>query len=51
MKQTNIIASVVLAAGLLALGLCVRSGLNSFTDRQRVVDVKGLAERELMPIL
>ncbi len=47
MKQTNIIASVVLAAGLLALGLCVRSGLNSFTDRQRVVDVKGLAEREV----
>lgn len=47
MKQTNIIASVVLAAGLLALGLCVRSGLNSFTGRQRVVDVKGLAEREV----
>ena len=47
MKQTNIIASVVLAAGLLALGLCVRSGLNSFTDRQRVVDVYGLAEREV----
>ncbi len=47
MKQTNIIASVVLAAGLLALGLCVKSGLNSFTDRQRVVDVKGLAEREV----
>lgn len=47
MKLTNIIASVVLAAGLLALGLCVRSGLNSFTDRQRVVDVKGLAEREV----
>lgn len=38
---------MVLAAGLLALGLCVRSGLNSFTDRQRVVDVKGLAEREV----
>ncbi|ROT06363.1 SIMPL domain-containing protein [Muribaculaceae bacterium Isolate-104 (HZI)] len=47
MKLTNIIASVVLAAGLLALGLCVKSGLNSFTDRQRVVDVKGLAEREV----
>lgn len=47
MKLTNIIASLVLALGLLALGLCVKSGLNSFTDRQRVVDVKGLAEREV----
>ncbi|MCI9608440.1 MAG: SIMPL domain-containing protein [Muribaculaceae bacterium] len=47
MKSTNIIASAVLAVGLLALGLCVKSGLNSFTDRQRVVDVKGLAEREV----
>lgn len=47
MKANNIIASVIIACGLLALGLCLRSGLNSFSDRDRTVDVKGLAEKEV----
>ncbi|MDE5687888.1 MAG: SIMPL domain-containing protein [Paramuribaculum sp.] len=47
MKKQNIISAAILAVGLLALGLCVKSGLNSFNDSQRVVDVKGLAEREV----
>lgn len=47
MKSTNIVAAVLLAVGLLALGLCVRSGLKSFTDNQRTVEVRGLAEREV----
>lgn len=47
MKQQNIITAAIVALGLLALGLCVRSGLYSFNDSQRVVDVKGLAEREV----
>jgi len=47
MKATNIVAAVLLAVGLLALGLCVRSGLKSFTDNQRTVEVRGLAEREV----
>lgn len=47
MKPSNIIAAVILAAGLLALGLCVRSGLKSFTDNSRTVEVRGLAEREV----
>lgn len=41
------ISAAVLAIGLLALGLCVRSGLKSFTDSNRVVTVRGLAEREV----
>lgn len=47
MKQQTIISAAILAVGLFALGLCVKSGLNSFNDSQRVVDVKGLAEREV----
>ncbi len=47
MKTTNIIAAGLIAAGLLAIGLCIRSGLISFSDRDRVVDVRGLAEREV----
>ncbi len=47
MKLTPIIGSIVIAAGLLGLGLSVRSGLKSFTSRDRVVDVRGLAEREV----
>lgn len=47
MKTTNIISAAIVAVGLLALGLCLRSGLTSFSDRQRTVDVKGLAEKEV----
>ena len=47
MKLAPVIGSVVIAAGILALGLCIRSGLKSFSDRDRVVDVRGLAEREV----
>lgn len=42
-----ITAAGVLALGLLALGLCVSSGLKSLSDNQRVVNVKGLAEMEV----
>lgn len=44
----NYISALLIALGLLALGLCVKSGLNSFNDRNRVVAVRGLAEREVM---
>ena len=48
MKRNNtIIAALLLTVGLIALGLCLRSGLYSFSSRDRVVDVKGLAEREV----
>lgn len=47
MKTTNIIAAGLIAVGLLAIGLCIRSGMNSFSNRDRVVDVRGLAEREV----
>lgn len=47
MKPVNIIASVVLALGLIGLGMCVRSGIKAFAQRDQVVEVRGLAEREV----
>lgn len=46
-KLSSVLASFVLAVGLVCLGLAVKAGLESFTDRQRVVEVRGLAEREV----
>lgn len=47
MTNKVIIASALLAVGLLALGLCIRGGLKSFNDSQRIVEVRGLSEREV----
>jgi len=47
MKSNTIIAAALLAAGLLAIGICVRSGLKSLTDSQRTVEVRGLATRQV----
>ncbi len=47
MKSNTIIAAALLAVGLLALGLCMRSGLKSLTDSQRTVEVRGLATRQV----
>lgn len=41
------IESAVLAVGLLLLGMCIKSGFNSFSNRDRSVSVKGLAEMEV----
>lgn len=43
----KIIPATLVALGLLALGLCLRSGLVSFTNNTRVVSVRGLSEREV----
>lgn len=40
------ISAAIIALGLLALGLCIRSGIAS-KDRNRVVAVRGLCEREV----
>lgn len=41
------ISAALIAIGLLALGLCIRSGIKSFTESSRVVTVRGLSEREV----
>ncbi len=48
MKSTSgIISSLIIAVGLFALGLTISNGIKSFTSRDRTVDVRGLAEREV----
>ena len=47
MKQSSIVAAALIACGLLAIGLCIRSGLRAIPDSQRTVDVRGLATREV----
>ena len=39
--------AAVIAIGIIVLGLCVKSGLDGFSDRGRKVTVKGLSEREV----
>lgn len=41
----DIVFPLILAAGLLALGLCIRSGFSTIASKERYVDVRGLAER------
>ncbi|UKK51660.1 SIMPL domain-containing protein [Prevotella sp. E13-17] len=39
--------SLILAVGIIVLGLCIKSGINTFANKDRKVTVKGLAEREV----
>ncbi|HQA59056.1 MAG TPA: SIMPL domain-containing protein, partial [Acetivibrio sp.] len=45
--KNRIIESFIVALGLLLLGLSIRSGINAFSQRNRTVTVKGLAEIEM----
>ena len=46
-KYEKVIAAAVLAVGLAVLGLCLKSGIDNFTNKDRRVTVKGLAEKEV----
>ena len=41
------IAGLLVAVGLVLLGLCIKSAIDGFKDKERVVSVKGLAEMEV----
>lgn len=52
MKIDNKIASfasagLLIGVGLLLLGLCMKSGINDFAHRDRIVTVRGLAQRDI----
>lgn len=47
MNKSTVIGSLLIAVGLLALGLCVRSGIMAVTNNNRVVSVRGLCEKEV----
>lgn len=45
--RNRIVESVILALGLIILGILLNSGIKNFTERDRVVTVKGLSEIEV----
>jgi hypothetical protein len=44
-KNELILMGVLLCIGLIVLGFCINKGLQSFSNKERVVTVKGLAEK------
>ena len=46
-KYEKIIVAAIVAFGLLMLGLCLKSGIDNFTNKDRRVTVKGLSEKEV----
>ena len=44
-KMKTVIAAAIVAVGIVVLGFCIKAGLGSFLQNQRVVTVKGLAVR------
>ena len=47
MKENRIIASALVAMGIVCLGWFVKAGIDNFANKDRKVTVKGLAEREV----
>ncbi|MDY6250257.1 MAG: SIMPL domain-containing protein [Bacteroidaceae bacterium] len=47
MKSSSYISALILAAGITLLGLFIYLGFAKFSDRDRSVSVRGLAEREV----
>ena len=45
--QQNLIACVCVAIGIASVGVSLKAGIDHFVDRDRVVTVKGLAERNV----
>ena len=46
-KMKTVIAAAIVAVGIVVLGFCIKAGLGSFLQNQRVVTVKGLAVHEV----
>ena len=45
--KTRIISAAILALGIMALGLFIKGGIDNYANKDRQVNVKGLAEREV----
>lgn len=45
--DSHITAATLIALGIVCLGLCIKAGINDFTNKDRRVVVKGLAEKEV----
>jgi len=47
MKDNRIIAAALIALGIICLGWSIKAGIDNFANKDRKVNVKGLAEREV----
>jgi len=47
MKDNRIIAAALIALGIVCLGWSIKAGIDNFANKDRKVNVKGLAEREV----
>ncbi len=47
-KSENTLAGLLIGLGLLSIGILLKAGIENFKDKDRVVTVKGLAEREVL---
>lgn len=47
LKNYTVIGALLIALGLAALGLFIKSGMDSMAFRDRQVTVRGLAERQV----
>ncbi|MDR2186777.1 MAG: SIMPL domain-containing protein [Azonexus sp.] len=50
MLLKNLLAGISVAIGLVVLGIYMNLGLQSFSNKERVVTVKGLAEKEIKAV-
>ncbi len=47
MKENHVIAAALIALGIVILGWSVKAGIDNFANKDRKVNVKGLAEQEV----
>ena len=47
MKEKNILGAAFIALGLMCLGWFIKAGIDNFSEKDRKVNVKGLAEQEV----
>ncbi|MDE5784237.1 MAG: SIMPL domain-containing protein [Prevotella sp.] len=45
--MSRIKESIIIAVGIMVMGWCIKAGIDNFTNKDRKVTVKGLAEREV----
>lgn len=45
--KSNVIGAALIAAGIVVMGFALKAGIDNFTNRDRVVTVRGLCEKEV----
>lgn len=46
-EGNHIVEAVIVSLGIIILGLCIKGGVDNYTNKDRKVTVKGLAEKEV----